>query len=41
MNENDLIRGMTPEGDLDDEIPENELEAEPAHIDHTVGEDAE
>lgn len=37
MNENDLIRGMTPEGDLDDEIPENELEAEPRHEDFPRG----
>lgn len=28
---------LTPEGDLDDEIPEIELEAEPEHIDHTQG----
>lgn len=32
IDENDL----TPEGDLDDEIPEVELEAEPEHIDHTT-----
>lgn len=33
MNENDLKRDMTPDGELDDEIPENELEAEPRHED--------
>lgn len=35
MNPPDLKRDMTPDGDLDDEIPENELEAEPNHEDHT------
>lgn len=31
---------VTPDYDLTDEIPANEVEAEPEHIDHTKGDDA-